>query len=254
MKRILFMLLICLGYQVSAQRQKEITDFVEKWRIENVSMRSVSISGLPGAIEIIGNKTQTIDIKVVGEEVYLLQGGATGLGFMLSKDKNEHCRIQGIGDQTMEVTYQISLPDDAELSIDFGGQSNNSKPWKIQGMKGEIRLLRMKGDIEVDGAIGPVSVVNYNGDLKLNYEIFSQKEPHSISSLGDISIVFDPKDELKVELNAHAEIELEIGDEFEDPDVGPRLTKGRYEFSLNQGNNSLKLQAYKGRLILNTKE
>ncbi len=248
------MLLICLGYQVSAQRQKEITDFVEKWRIENVSMRSISISGLTGAIEIIGNKTQSIDIKVVGEEVYLLQGGATGLGFMLSKGKNGHYRIQGMGDQSMEVTYQISLPDDAELSIDFGGQSNNSAPWRIGGMKGEIRLLRMKGDIRVDGAIGPVSVVNYNGDLKLNYERFSQDEPHSISSLGDISIVFDPKDELKVELNAHAEIKLEIGDEFEGPATGKRLPKGRYEFFLNKGSNPLKLQAYKGRLILKTRK
>ncbi len=243
----------CAVLQSLAQRQKEITDFTEKWRIDNVSINSIKISGLPGAVKITGNDSQFLDIKVKGDDVYLLQGGATGLGMILSKDRNDDYRIQGLGDREANVTYEISIPKQVDLGIDFGNQIENSFLWQIDGMKGRIRLQRLKGDIAIDGAIGPVSISNNGGDLKLNYDKFSTQETHRISSLGDVEIYFASSDTFKLELNAHAEVKLNIDDQFEGDNKTDTLSSGGYDFFLNNGVVPLKLHVYKGQVTLGIK-
>lgn len=247
MRYIFIMALFYLTHVGTAQRQKEITDFVEKWRLEGITMKKLSISGLPGRVEITGNSLGVVDIKVEGKDVYLLNGGATGLGFILSKDKNDNYRIQGLSDQELDVFFKISVPDHAVLDMRFGPQVFGSPTWYVKDMKSDLRVEMYQGKMVLKDVSGLVSAVNHDGDVSIEYTTFDKEEPHIISALGKIDLTIPDDSKLVLELNLYKDLPISLDSEI----VVPNLKKGthvyesgNYTNTINGGETFLKLYAY----------
>ena len=251
MRCLKLIILMSITLHVNAQRQKEITDFIEKWNLDVIDMKLIEINGLPGTLKITGSKDSMLDIKVTGDDVYLLNGGITGLGFILSKDRFGAYRIQGIGNssETLDVTYEIKLPAHVHLKIhQSGSQYQDSSSWKINNMIGTIELKKIKGDIRIAGAVGPLSLLSFEGDLDIGYADLYQKKPHSFATSGKITLKMQEETAATIQAHLYKNITINTEASIYDDDKLSQganlLKKGNYNFKLHGGGILIDIHAY----------
>ncbi len=253
MRNIIYLLLAFNALLTHAQRQKEIKDFPEKWKLESVQMERLFISGLPGKVKVIGNDEGFLDIKVTGKDVQFLTGGATGLGFILSKDRKNNFRIQGLSDQRFDVEFIISIPNKAKLHMGFGNQKDESKSWTIENLKGDIYVEKYLGNLALVNVSGSVSTVNHGGDASIAYASIKNADPHMISVLGNITLDLPKSAQANLELHLQKDTFIEL--EGETPSSFNKkgsfnLQRGKHTLTLNSGEALIKVYCYQDQLTL----
>lgn len=249
--------LVLISFYAQAQRQREITDFKEKWKLDVSDMTTLSINGLPGNLKILGTKQNELDIKVEGKDTYLLHGGSTGLGFILSKDKRGYYRIQGIGNSSrqLEVTYQIQMPESVRLKMKFGNRPKDNGEWHIENMKSSIELIKLTGDIKLNKIAGPLVISNQNGGVQAHFEQLALDKPHSIMASQKIALDIPQDTKITLEIHLHQENTINSSKELQGSsklsEGETKLPQGIYTYKLNGGGEIFQIHAFNQSLSLN---
>ncbi|MEL7118768.1 MAG: hypothetical protein AAFO07_04985 [Bacteroidota bacterium] len=250
MKKLVLLCFLLVTQNAIAQKQKEIKDFKEKWKLDVADMTSFTVNSLAGNLKIIGVEDKELSLKVEGTDVYRLNGGNMELGCMLTKNKNGQYRLQGILDPTalLDVTFTLYLPNSVDLELHFGSRVKDQTSWQIDGMNAAIQLVKNNGDVKLNEVSGPLTLFNQKGSIEIIYSEVDQALPHSIAADGDIILAMPENTNATLDLNLNDDAVIEC--DFPINGV-PRLQlgynslgRGLYNYQLNKGGVKIRLHVY----------
>jgi len=254
MKQLIIFLsfFVCFLSTTAQNRQREITDFKEKWNLNVSDMKQIEINSLPGNLKLVGTDSDVLDIKVTGSDTYKLTGGATGLGFILSKNKKGEYRIQGIMDNSKEfnITYEISIPNTTVLKIQSGSRFLDQSTWTISKMKSLLKLEKIKGDIQLSDVQNSLTAINSKGGIDVHFTELIQDKPYSIACAGKISLDIPIQSKINLKMHLYRDIIINSSKALKGEQINLKkyqnlLEKGEYNYKINGGGNLFLLHAYK---------
>ena len=195
MKKLLIVLLVFSCINVSAQeftmkpkgRTTELT--VE---IQNVFSDLVIQGNSTGEIKILTEDYEGTPSRAAGLRPLSAPGpDNSGVGMYIDQ-KGDTVTIYGAHRNRQNSDYNISLPADIKLRINYGGFRSNDII--IRGMHNDVEIRSQVGDLVFEDVTGPIIASTVSSDIQLVFSSLNQLSPTSITSVsGDVDITL-PED------------------------------------------------------------
>ena len=225
----------------------------------------LKMDGINSSIEVIGNDTNVIKIRVEGIEYLpeipegmrsLLSSGVdnTGLGLELKMSDSDKGLIELKQVHRNNIGNKITIEVPKALSIDI--KTHMHQGFQASNISGDVSAGSLNGSIILNSVTGPLALNTVNGKIEVDVISLNQDRPSSITTVnGKIDLILPVTEKATFDLSTiHGDIytNLDLAEKGDHENMDH--ISGNIHTTLNGGGVSVTMSTVNGEICLRKAE